>query len=367
MEKDYYRILGVERKASAAEIKKAYRKLARKYHPDLNPGDKAAEARFKEIQEAYTVLSDPKKRSQYDQFGFVGGGAPGGGERPYSSGFEGFDFSGYGTSSFSDFFESLFGGATRSARVEPERGDDLHYSMRIGFDDAITGLRTRIQLTRLVACAQCQGRGYVSSSGQRACPSCGGTGRTQVQRGFMRFSTACPACQGMGVAQGEECRVCHGQGLVQKTELINVKIPAGVDSGSKVRVPGKGHVGRNSGQPGDLFISIDVSPHPLFRREGPNIYLKLPITVPEATLGAKIDVPTLYGKRIIKIPPGTKSGQKFRLKEMGVPIPSRRARGDQFVEVLIVPPPFEDQKIRELMKELERISGENPRKKMGIH
>ncbi len=366
MGKDYYQTLGVERKASAAEIKKAYRKLARKYHPDLNPGDKAAEAKFKEIQEAYAVLSDPKRRSQYDEYGFVGAGAPGGGERTYSSGFEGFDFSDSGTSSFSDFFESLFGGATRAPRVEPERGDDLHYAMKIGFEDAINGLQTRIQLTRLVPCGQCQGRGYISSSGQRACPSCGGTGRTQVQRGFMKFSTTCPVCQGAGVSQGEECGVCHGQGLIRKTELINVKIPAGVDTGSKVRVPGKGHAGPNGGPPGDLFISIDVSPHHLFRREGPNIYLRLPITVPEATLGARIGVPTLYGRRMIKIPPGTKSGQKFRLKEMGVPVPGRRAKGDQFVEVFIVPPPFEDQRIRELMKELEHLSGANPRERMGI-
>ncbi len=367
MDKDYYKILGVERNATASEIKKAYRKLARKYHPDLNPGDKAAEARFKQIQEAYSVLSDPKKRSQYDQFGFVGEGMPGGSERAYSSGFEGFDFSDYGTSSFSDFFESLFGSGAREARTGPERGEDLHYSMRIGFEDAINGLQTRIQLTRMVSCTQCQGRGSIQGSGQRVCPACGGTGRSHVQRGFMRFSSTCSACQGTGASRGEECRACHGQGVVPKTELINVKIPAGVDSGSKVRVPGKGNAGRNGGPAGDLFISIDVGPHSLFRREGPNIYLKLPITVPEATLGAKIEVPTLYGKRMIRIPPGTRSGQKFRLKEMGAPVPGRRARGDQFVEVTIVPPPFEDQRIRELMKELERISPANPREKMGIH
>lgn len=367
MEKDYYKILGVDRQASAAEIKKAYRKLARKYHPDLNPGDKAAEARFKQIQEAYSVLSDPKKRSQYDQFGFVGEGIPGAGERASSSGFEGFDFSDYGTSSFSDFFESLFGGGTRVAQTGPQRGEDLHYSMRIGFEDAINGLQTRIQLTRLVSCGQCQGRGYVQGSAPRACPECGGSGRSRLQRGFMRFSSTCAACQGTGRSPGEECRACHGQGLIQKTELIRVKIPAGVDTGSKVRVPGKGNAGRNGGPTGDLFISIEVSPHSLFRREGPNIYLKLPITVPEATLGAKIDVPTLYGKKTIRIPPGTKSGQKFRIKEMGAPVPGRRARGDQFVEVAIVPPPFEDQRIRELMKELERIVPENPREKMGIH
>lgn len=188
-----------------------------------------------------------------------------------------------------------------------------------------------------------------------------------MQRGFMKFSAACPVCQGTGVSRGEECHNCRGQGLVQKTDLINVKIPAGVDTRSKVRVPGKGNVGRNGGPPGDLFISIEVAPHSLFRREGANIYLKLPITVPEATLGAKIKVPTLYGKTMIKIPPGTKSGQKFRLKEMGAPVPGRRTRGDQFVEVSIVPPPFGDQRIRELMKELEKLSGENPRDKMGIH
>jgi len=367
MDKDYYKILGVERKASAADIKKAYRKLARKYHPDLNPGDRAAEAKFKEIQEAYSVLCDPKKRSQFDQFGFVGEQAPGGGQRPYSSGFEGFDFSGYGSSSFSDFFESVFGGASRASAAESERGEDLHYAMRIGFEDAISGFQTRIQLTRMVSCPQCQGRGYVHASGQRPCPTCGGTGRAQMQRGFMKFSTSCPECRGTGVGRGEECHNCHGQGLVQKTELINVKIPAGVDTGSKVRVPGKGNAGRNGGHPGDLFISIEVAPHSLFRREGANIYLKLPITVPEATLGAKIEVPTLYGKTMIKIPPGTKSGQKFRLKQMGASVPGRRARGDQFVEVAIVPPPFGDQRIRELMKELEKLSGENPRDKMGIH
>jgi molecular chaperone DnaJ len=364
MDKDYYRTLGVERKASSAEIKKAYRKLARKYHPDLNPGDRAAEAKFKEIQEAYSVLSDPKKREQYDQFGFVGVHPPEGGERPPSSGFEGYDFSGYGTSSFSDFFESIFGGGARAA--ESERGEDLHYSMRIGFEDAINGLQTRIQLTRMVACPQCQGRGYTQASGQRLCPACGGTGRAQMQRGFMKFSTACPVCQGTGVSRGEACPNCRGQGLIQKTELINVRIPAGVDSGSKVRVPEKGNAGRNGGPPGDLFILIEVAPHPLFRREGPNIYLKLPITVPEATLGAKIEVPTLSGRATIRIPPGTKSGQKFRLKEMGAPVPGRRAHGDEFVEVSIVPPPFEDQRIRELMKELEKLYGENPRDKMGL-
>jgi molecular chaperone DnaJ len=369
MDKDYYKTLGVERKGSASEIKKAYRRLARKYHPDLNPGDKAAEAKFKEIQEAYSVLSDSKKRGQYDQFGFAGGAPPPGAEQSgYSSGFEGFDFSGYGSSSFGDFFEGLFGGSARAAaEAGPSRGEDLHYSMKLGFEDAIRGLQTRIQLTRLVACPVCQGHGHLSSAGGRACPSCGGSGRVHMQRGFMKYQSACPQCRGTGRSRGEACRECSGRGLAQKTELINVKIPAGVDTGSRVRVPGKGNAGREGGAAGDLYISIEVSPHHLFRRDGANINLKLPITVPEATLGANIEVPTLEGRTMIKIPAGTKSGQKFRLKETGAPVIGRRARGDQIVEVTIVPPPSDDQRIRELMKELERLAADNPRKKMGIN
>lgn len=367
MDKDYYKILGVDRKASLAEIKKAYRKLARKYHPDLNPGDKTSEAKFKEIQEAYSVLSDPKKKSKYDQFGFVADFPPGGGQRAYTSGFEGFDFSNFGTSSFRDFFENIFGQTAAQTRQRVEQGEDLHYTMRVSFMDAINGFKTRIQLTRLVNCSNCQGNGYISRGGDRLCPVCGGSGHTSLQRGFMKFSTSCPSCGGTGRAPGEECPSCHGSGLVQKTEFVSVRIPGGVDTGSKVRIPEKGNAGRGGGPPGDLFITIEVNPHPLFKRQGSNIYVKLPITVTEATLGAKIEVPTLYGKKTIKIPPGTKSGQKFRLKDKGAPVLRRGARGDQFVEVSIVPPPFNNERIRELMRELENISGENPREKMGVH
>lgn len=368
MEKDYYKILGVDRKASLAEIKRAYRKLARKYHPDLNPGDKAAEARFKEIQEAYSVLSDPKKKRQYDQFGFVGDVPPGGTDyRTYTSGFEGFDFSSFGSSTFRDFFENIFGQSSAQVRQRPERGEDLHYTMRVSFMDAIHGLKTRIQLTRMVPCSTCQGKGYISRGGSTVCPVCRGSGQTSLQRGFMKFSTTCPSCGGTGRSPGQECGTCHGSGLVPKTELISVRIPGGVDTSSKVRIPGKGNGGRRGGHPGDLFITIEVDSHPLFKREGSNIYVKLPITVPEATLGAKIEVPTLYGRTMIRIPPGTKSGQKFRLKDKGAPVPGRRTRGDQFVEVSIVPPPFNDERIREMMRELEKISGQNPREKMGVH
>ena len=367
MEKDYYRILGVDRKASLAEIKKAYRKLARKYHPDLNPGDKTAEAKFKEIQEAYSVLSDPKKKKQYDQYGFVGDVRPGASQRTYTSGFEGFDFSSFGSSTFRDFFENIFGQTAARPQQRPARGEDLHYSMKVSFMDAINGLKTRIQLTRMAFCSSCQGKGFVSTGGQQVCTVCGGSGQTGLQRGFMKFATTCPACGGTGRTPGQECSICRGSGLVPKTELIGVRIPGGVNTGSKVRIPGKGNTGRLGGPSGDLFITIEVDLHPLFKREGSNIYIKLPITVTEATLGSKIEVPTLYGKTKIKIPPGTRSGQKFRLKDKGAPVPGRRTRGDQFVEVSIVPPPFNDQRIRDLMRELERISGQNPREKMGIH
>jgi len=370
MEKDYYRILGVDRKAGLVEIKKAYRKLARKYHPDLNPGDKSAEAKFKEIQEAYSVLSDPKKKNQYDQFGFAGDVPPGGAQRgPGASGFDGFNFSDFGTSSFRDFFENIFsGGATApQGRVRAERGEDLIYTMKIGFEDAIRGVQTKIRLTSLANCASCQGAGSMSSGKQRACPTCGGSGRAFMQRGYMKFSAACSTCGGGGAVPGADCPDCRGEGLVQKPELINVRIPGGVDTGSKVRIPEKGNAGRNGGPPGDLYITIDVMAHPLFKREGSNIFVKVPVTVPEATLGAKIEVPTLEGTSMIKIPPGTKSGQKFRLRDKGVPLPGRKVRGDEYVEVTIVPPPFSDQRVRELMKELEKIAGDNPRTDMGVH
>ncbi len=368
MTKDLYKILGVGRKASDIEIKKAYRKLARKYHPDLNPGDKNAEKKFKEIQEAHEVLSNSKKKRQYDQFGFVGNSPPGGTQQQYSyGGFEGFNFSNSGSASFQDIFKNMFSGSFQQQQKQgPEKGEDLYYTMKVGFMDAINGIQTRIKLSRKVACSVCRGKGYIQSGGKRVCPVCGGSGQTNVQAGAMRFSTTCRACKGSGNETGEECSYCHGMGLLQNTELIKVRIPAGINNGSKVRIAGKGNAGRNGGPTGDLFITIEVDSNNFFRREGSNIYIKLPITVPEATLGAKIEVPTVYGVSTIKIPPGTKSGQKFRLREKGAPKVGRKKKGDQYVEVNIVPPPFNDERIRELMREIERISGENPREKIRI-
>ena len=369
MSKDFYQVLGVDRKAPIPDIKKAYRKLARKYHPDLNPGDKSAEAKFKEIQEAYAVLSDAKKRAQYDQFGFAGDVPPGAGPGPRppggSAGFDGFNFSDMGTSSFQDLFENLFGGAAagrgRRSTAAPERGEDLTYTMKIGFEDAVRGVQAKIKVNRLVPCNSCGGTGESRAGGARACPTCGGTGRASMKRGPMKFASACPACGGTGTAPGQACAACRGQGLVETSELINVRIPAGVDSGSRVRVPEKGNAGPEGIPAGDLYINIEVTPHPRFKREGPILLVKVPITVPEATLGAKIDVPTLEGTSTIRIPPGTKSGQKFRLREHGAPLPGGRTRGDELVEVYIVPPPFANQRVRDLMKELAAIAGENPR------
>jgi molecular chaperone DnaJ len=370
MAKDYYKTLGVDRKASVADIKKAYRKLARKCHPDLNPGDKNAEARFKEIQEANSVLSDPKKKSQYDKFGFVGHG-PGPGayqQGRTTGGFEGFNFSDFGSSSFRDFFDNIMGGAGagRAARRAPVRGQDLMYTMKVGFSDVGNGIQTRIRLTRMVACNNCKGQGHVQTGGSQACPACGGSGRTSMQSGSMRFATACRACGGSGQTRGPECPACHGMGLIQKTERIKVRIPAGVDNGSRVRLAGKGNAGEGGGPTGDLYIVIEVTPHKLFKREGSNVHIRVPITVPEATLGAKIEVPTLYGKTTIKIPPGTKSGQKFRLRDKGIARPGKSSRGNQFVEVYIVPPSFNNERVRELMRELQAATDEDPRKDLGI-
>jgi molecular chaperone DnaJ len=329
----------------------------------VNPGDRTAEEKFKEIQEAYSVLGDPKKKSQYDQFGAAG--EPPRGGQPTSPGFEGVDFSDYGSSTFSDFFSSLFGGNPARPQGGRERGEDLSYSMKIGFEEAISGLQSRIQLTRLVSCPKCRGQGFVQAAAAKACPACGGRGSVSLQRGTMRFQSTCPQCQGSGTARGAACPECRGQGAVRRTEYIQVRIPAGVDGGSRVRVPGKGNAGRLGGPPGDLYISIEVAPHALFRREGPDIHLRVPVTVAEATLGAKIEVPTLDGRTTIRIPPGTRSGQRFRIRQKGAPVPGRRGRGDAIVEIGIVPPSPDDKRVRELMKELERVSDENPRAKMG--
>ncbi len=369
--KDYYRILGVARGASPGEIKKAYKKLARKFHPDLNPGDKASENRFKEISEAYDVLSDLKKREKYDRFGTAsdfgpGAGGGGGGAGPQSYGFEGFDFTEgapFGSTSFRDIFSEIFRNPfSKKEAEEPgmQRGEDIQHTMNLSFEDAMHGITTRIQITKLEPCARCSGSGTEGGS-EKACSLCSGTGKIHMQKGHMRFTTACNRCGGSGRERGANCSECHGDGRHQVTEPLRVRIPAGVDNGSKVRIPGKGHAGRGGAPPGDLYIITNVAAHPSFTREGDNIYCTVPITITEAALGTKIDVPTLDGVATMRIPPGTQSGQRFRLREHGAHSLRTNQRGDQFVEVKIVMPQVKDERSKEILREFARLNPENPR------
>jgi len=372
--KDYYEILGVSKSASVNDIKKAYRKLARKHHPDLNPGDKAAEQKFKEINEAHETLKDPEKRKQYDLYGSLGArGNPGAGSRGNGN-FEGFDFSTSGNSPFGDIFETIFGnmGEQRAQgaqgghrRRQAERGEDLLYSMNLNFMDAANGLETTIQVSHKQACAACKGKGIDAASKQSTCPTCGGRGRVQKQSGFMKFGSMCPNCGGSGILPGAPCHACGGDGRVDTTSRLRVRIPAGVDNDSKVRIGGKGNAGRDGGPEGDLIITIHVSPHKVFRRNGHDLEMSLPVTYAEAALGAKIEIPTLDGSSLFKVPPGTASGQKLRLKGKGIINPKTRENGDLYVEIKIVPPSTKDLKVRELLKEIEKISPYDPREELG--
>ena len=366
---DYYELLGVSRKATLKEIRQAYRKLARKYHPDLNPGDKSAEEKFKQIQEAYDVLSEPKKRQMYDQFGFYaenysGGPPPGAGAGPGGVHFDfgGFDFGGVGGASFRDLFSQIFrGSGAEPMPTQPEPGSDLEYQIEIGFWEAVRGTVKKLTITRLDACAQCRGAGSVGGA-QQVCTACGGSGHTTQVSGGMRFNLTCPRCGGTGRLR-TICRTCGGEGRVRRAETLEVRIPAGVQTGSRVRVAGYGNAGTLGGPPGELYIITDVQPHPYFERRGDDLYTLVPITVTEATLGAKIEVPTLDGRALLRIPPGTNSGQKFRLREKGVPsVRAPGKRGDQYVEVQVVVPKPVDERVRTLLRELGRLAPEDPRR-----
>jgi molecular chaperone DnaJ len=394
-QKDYYGTLGVKKSASADDIRKAFRKLARKYHPDVNPGDKKAEEKFKEISEANDVLSDPKKRKIYDQLGFYsdnidpaaaeayarGGGfgaggfgaGPSGG-RTRSAGAQGFDFDGFdfsdlggaggrqgGAGGFRDIFSSIFGGrgAGTAAETEPERGSDLEYQVNVGFWDAIRGSVMRLNISRLDTCANCHGSGVVGTPA--TCPQCKGSGQITQSTGGMKFNVACPRCGGTGKIQ-PPCPVCHGEGVVERTEPLEVRIKAGTRDGQRIRIAGKGNAGTHGGGAGDLFIIIRVGEHPVFRREGDDVYVTVPVEAWEAALGAKIEVPTIDGRSQLKIPPGTQSGQKLRLREKGVPSATHEGkRGDEIVEVKLLAPAARDLKARELWQELQKLHPEDPR------
>jgi molecular chaperone DnaJ len=368
---DYYELLGVARKASVKDIRQAYRKLARKYHPDLNPGDKAAEEKFKQIQEAYEVLSDAKKRQMYDQFGFntpgAAGPAPGGAynvsPQDVHFDFGGFDFGGSnaGGASLRDLFSQFFRGGAQGAQAhhEGEPGSDLEYQIEISFAEAMRGASKRVTITRLDRCPDCRGRGSVGTA--QNCTACNGTGHVTEVSGKMRFQVPCSRCGGTGKI-GTICRTCGGEGRIRRPETLEVRIPPGAHTGSRVRVAGRGNVGSDGGPAGDLYFIIQVAPHPFFERRGDDLYTTVPITVTEASLGAKVEVPTIDGRAQVRIPPGTDSGKKLRLREKGAPS-SRHSgrRGDQIVEVQVVVPRPDDEHVKQLLRDLSKAAPEDPR------
>jgi len=381
---DYYETLKVDRKASSDEIKKSYRRLARKYHPDLNPGDKAAEDRFKKLQEAYDVLSEPKKRQMYDQQGFYSdsGFAAGAGAPPQGNGmgFSGFDFSDYFSQSqggprssqsgrpdtessgrFRDLFSQFFrGNAEAEEAPTAQPGSDLEYALDIDFWQAIRGTQIRLGITHQEVCETCHGTKTAPGGGAITCPQCNGTGNVSQMAGSMKFNLTCPRCGGTGKLQSV-CPTCHGDGRVLRTETVEVRIPPGAQNGSRLRVAGKGNAGTMGMPPGDLYITLRVEPHPVFQRDGDNIEIRVPITVTEAGLGAKVEVPTIDGRALLKIPPGTQNGQKFRLREKGVLNSRKGTHGDQIVEVSLVAPKVQDERTKEILRELAQLHPEDPR------
>jgi molecular chaperone DnaJ len=397
--KDYYATLGVKKSASQDEIRKAFRKLARKYHPDVNPGDKAAEEKFKAISEAHDVLSDPKKRKIYDQVGFYSdnidaataeayarggqsgfgaggfGGFPGGGRQGGAQGapfdFSGFDFSDFGGDqgggratgggSFRDIFSSIFGGGVGAAPQpeQPSPGTDLEYQINVPFWQAIRGGVLKLNIQRRDVCSACHGSGFVQTSG--TCPQCGGKGQITQTAGRMKFNVPCPRCRGTGKA-GHVCNTCGGDGVVTRTEPLEVRIKPGTRDGQRIRLGGKGNAGQLGGAPGDLYIIVRTGEHPVFHREGDDIHLTVPITPTEAALGAKVEVPTIDGRALLRIPPGTQSGQKLRLREKGVPSATKEGtRGDEIVEVKVAVPHVQDERSKEILRELARLNPEDPR------
>ncbi len=378
---DYYKTLGVAKDADADEIRKAYRRLARKHHPDLNPGDKAAEDRFKTVQEAYDILSDPKKKQMYDQYGFYSengmphaGGRPGAGAaRGPNMGFGGFDFSdafsgagagagrrGGDASNFQDIFSQWFGGGrSEGGAGPPEKGADLEYGLSIDFWQAIKGTQVRLNVSRQETCSTCSGTG--SRPGANAvCPECNGSGNVTQTAGAMKFSLTCPRCEGTGRLRNK-CSACHGDGVIAKSETVDVRIPPGAQQGSRLRVAGKGNAGTHGAPSGDLYITLRVEPHPVFHREGDDIEITVPVRIDEAGLGTKIEVPTIDGRALLKIPQGTKNGQKFRLREKGVLNSRTGARGDQLVEVTLEAPVVHDERTKELLREYATLHPEDPR------
>lgn len=386
-QQDYYDTLGLARDAAGDDIRKAYRKLARKYHPDLNPNDKVAEDKFKKVQEAYDILSDPKKKQMYDQYGFYSdnpgfqnAGGPGGGggragQTPPNMNFGGFDFSdfmtgaaggqapgdasGTGGARFQDIFSQMFGRKQQSQQAQPQKGSDLEYALSIDFWQAIKGTQVPININRQETCTVCNGTGG-SGGNSIVCPECNGSGQVTQMAGAMKFSLTCPRCDGTGRLKNS-CPNCHGEGRIVRSEQVEVRIPPGAQSGSRLRVPGKGNAGTGGAPAGDLYITVRVEDHEFFTRKGDDIEITVPVRVDEAYLGAKIEVPTIDGRAILKIPHGTHNMQKFRLREKGVFSQRKNSRGDQIVTVSIEPPAVQDERTKEIMRELGKLHEEDPR------
>ena len=359
---DLYVILGVERGATLADVKRAYKRLARKFHPDINPGDRRAAAQFRQIAQAYETLSDPDRRRRYDTTGAADA------EGVATYGFEGFDFSisveGHDAPTFGDLFADVFN--QREARREPgtpERGVDLHQILTIEFDEAMAGGQRVVTVTRQEHCLTCSGRGRLHVDETR-CLHCHGMGAVKSARGHMVFSKPCAYCGGSGRQQQTRCPACNGQQVEMRAESLMIKMPPGLADEARIRVPGKGHVGRHGGENGNLYITVRVQPHPLFERDGDDLRVTVPIAIHEAALGAKIEVPSIDGPARLRVPPGTQSGQRFRIRERGVPSPRDGRRGDLVVEVRLVLPKLLDERSKELLREFGRINAADVRREL---
>lgn len=348
--RDYYEVLGVSKSASSDELKKAYRKLALKYHPDRNPGDKQAEEKFKEAAEAYAVLSDPEKRAQYDQFGHSLGGSGFQGFQGAASAFEGF------SDIFGDLFEDFFGGGSFGGRRgrRSRRGSDLEYRLDISFEEAAFGKEVQIEVPRLERCNHCGGTGAEPGSKRSTCSECRGTGEIRLSQGFFSFRQTCPRCRGEGERIEKTCRECRGDGRVQRTRKIDLKVPPGVDTGTRLKISGEGEGGEAGGERGNLYVFIQVGPHPIFERDGKNVLCEAKIEMVQAALGTKIEAPTLYGNVQLKIPSGTQPGTILRIRDKGFPDLRGGSRGDELVRISVVVPDRLTDQQRKLLEEYQR-------------
>ncbi|MFQ5470830.1 MAG: molecular chaperone DnaJ [Gammaproteobacteria bacterium] len=350
--RDYYEVLGVAKNASEAELKKAYRRLAMKYHPDRNPDSKEAEENFKEAKEAYEVLADSQKRAAYDQFGHAG-------VDPSAGGGAGFGGGGNFSDIFDDVFGDIFGGGSRGSRSQAYRGADLRYDLELSLEDAVQGKTVKIRIPTRVKCEDCEGSGAKKGTSPTTCTTCGGQGQVRMQQGFFSIQQTCPRCKGKGKMINDPCPTCHGRGRKQEQKTLSVKIPAGVDTGDRIRLASEGEAGEGGGPAGDLYVQIKVKPHEIFTREGNNLFCEMPVSFVKAALGGELDVPTLKGRVKLKIPAETQTGKAFRLKGKGVQSVHQGGVGDLYCKVVVETPVNLNQKQKSLLQEFEKTMRES--------